>query len=161
MNQIMSIKEVRISHRHNKKPTKMDSNLAAPADVARAMGRKPATAYHRARGDDVKMRTCAGECVNRICAMCKVECSACQKDVCAHCAYTEDVTAMMCDTWHPQVSPALCLACVKETVLACHRGEWKPQVPLPEECFIPSQQHAALHNVQRNPVARKLNFSEF
>lgn len=161
MNRIAVIKSVYVPHRVRKNGRKIDDNLAISAAVARMSGRKPASAYHRMTNGNEKMRTCAGECVNRICQTCKVECSECQKDVCAHCAYTDDVLAMMCDSWHPHVSSALCLMCVEAFVPADRRSEWKPQRDMPECCFLASQQHMALCSMQRNPVARKLEFNEF
>lgn len=155
MNRIASIKEVHIYHRKPKGRRMLNANLAVPASVAMANGRRPASAYHRIANSDAKMRTCAGECVNRICIDCKMECSECQKDVCADCAFSQEPALHDVCCWQPQSSEIRCHQCVQKTNFP---QLWHSIGKMPECCFIPHQQHAARWPVQRNPVARCIDF---
>ncbi len=153
----MSVTHVHVAHRKSS-PRMLTANLAVPSSVAIAAGRRPASAYHRITESDKKIRTCAGECVNRICIECKLECGECMKDICPCCAYSDDVAMYGVAVWQPTLLPVLCRACVVATVPAHKVHLWGALKKMPENCFWPSQQHVAMLPEQRNPVRRRLDF---
>jgi hypothetical protein len=158
MIQIMSVTRVRVSHRKKSSPRMLTANLAVPSNVAIEAGRRPASAYHRLTDGDKKIRTCAGECVNRICIECKLECNECMKDICPCCAFSDDAPMHEVAEWQPSLVPVLCRTCVVDTVPSHKRHLWCALKTMPETCFWPSHQHVAMLPVQRNPVQRRLDF---
>lgn len=148
-----------ITHKHivAKKPSTFipNDNLAVSAARARAFGLQPASGYHRVNRHET-MKTCLGQCVNRICSQCTYTCSHCKTRVCAKCIYFEK-DLLYVDEWQPILDDALCLQCIT----AGHGGaavKWTNNRSFPEKCYQSSQQHVAKLPVQQNPSVRKLKF---